>query len=107
MASTNPAHLPRIRNPGAGGYSLWGEKRRIAATTLVQMPNCPQCGAELGPDDPAGLCPMCLIQGALGSSFGADELRTETVGSATAVARDDDFGRYRIIQPLGEGGMGP
>src|SRR5712692_7019313 len=69
------------------------------------MPNCPQCGAALGSDDPAGLCSKCLIQGALGSS-GADEFRTETVGPATAVARDEDFGRYRIIQPLGEGGMG-
>ena len=59
----------------------------------------------MGSDDPAGLCPQCLIQGALGSS-GADEFGTETVGAATAVARDDDFGRYRIIQPLGEGGMG-
>ena len=48
---------------------------------------------------------MCLIQGALGSS-GADEFRTETFGPATAVARDDDFGRYQIISPLGEGGMG-
>jgi len=59
----------------------------------------------LGSDDPAGLCPKCLIQGALGSS-GADEFRTETIGPATAVVRDEDFGRYRIIQPLGEGGMG-
>jgi serine/threonine protein kinase/tetratricopeptide (TPR) repeat protein len=45
------------------------------------------------------------MQGAFGSS-GTDEFRTETVGPATAVARDEDFGRYRIIQPLGEGGMG-
>src|SRR6266566_3128130 len=69
------------------------------------MPNCPQCGAELGSADPAGLCPQCLIQGALGSS-GTDEFTTETVGPATAVTPDEDFGRYRIIQPLGEGGMG-
>src|SRR4029453_5342638 len=69
------------------------------------MPNCAQCGAELGSDDPAGLCPQCLIQGAI-ESFGADEFGTETVGAATAVTRDTDFGRYRIIHPVGEGGMG-
>src|SRR5881409_2674796 len=70
----------------------------------VEMPNCPECGAELGSSDPAGLCPMCLIQGALGSSSGADEFRT--VGPATTMERDEDFGRYRIIESLGEGGMG-
>ena len=70
------------------------------------MPNCPLCEAELVSDDPAGLCPKCLIQGAIGSFSGTDEFRTETVSPATAVARDEDFGRYRIIQPLGEGGMG-
>jgi serine/threonine protein kinase/tetratricopeptide (TPR) repeat protein len=71
----------------------------------AEMPNCPQCDAELRFDDPAGLCPQCLIQGAL-ESFGADDFGTDTVGAATVVALDNDFGRYRIIEPLGEGGMG-
>src|SRR5688572_13479983 len=71
----------------------------------ADMPNCPQCGVILGSDDPAGLCPQCLIQGALGS-VGADDFETESLVAATVVARDKDFGRYWIIQPLGEGGMG-
>ena len=66
------------------------------------MPNCPRCGAELGSSDPAGLCPACLIEGALGS-IGGDGVSTQTVTAADAP--DEDFGRYRIIQSLGEGGM--
>lgn len=104
-ASPNPPHLPRIRNRGAEGYSRRRRKAYNSCANPAEMPNCPQCGAGLGSDDPAGLCPKCLIQGALGSS-GTDDFRSETVGPATAVAGDEDFGRYRIIQLLGEGGMG-
>ena len=69
------------------------------------MPNCPQCEKELGPGDPAGLCPKCLIQGAFDTSLGAEESATQTIGAAPSIAGDDDFGRYRILRPLGEGGM--
>jgi eukaryotic-like serine/threonine-protein kinase len=67
------------------------------------MPNCPECGAELGSGDAAGLCPQCLIEGAFDSSIGADESTALTVDKTTA--GDDDFGRYHILRVLGEGGM--
>jgi eukaryotic-like serine/threonine-protein kinase len=70
------------------------------------MPNCPHCEAELDSGDPAGLCPNCLIQGAFDSPIGWDESSTPTIATEAGPTGDNDFGRYHIVRPLGEGGMG-
>src|SRR5262245_23061388 len=77
----------------------------MAQSSQDAMPACPQCGAELGSADPEGLCPHCLIQGAFASS-GSSEFATATGAPATVASPGEDFGRYRIIESLGEGGMG-
>jgi len=73
-------------------------------------PKCPQCGVELPPNPPAGLCPRCLM---------ALNLKTKTAFSGEAVsgARTAEpplpptdiaphFPQLEILECLGRGGMG-
>ncbi len=70
------------------------------------MPKCPQCGAALPPDAPAGLCPNCLM---------ALNLRTDTAFSGDAPVAQPPlppeqiaphFPQLEILECLGRGGMG-
>src|SRR5579862_6931894 len=71
------------------------------------MQVCPQCSAELNPGDAAGLCPLCLLAGAIGAGFTSSEPDAPTVTIRMAeAAAEDSFGPYRILRLLGEGGMG-
>jgi hypothetical protein len=57
----------------------------------------PQCNTELRAGDPAGLCPVCLLAGTVGAGF-------TFVHDAEAAERDN-FGPYRLLTILGDGGM--
>lgn len=64
---------------------------------------CPGCGTPLPQDAPAGLCPKCLLA--------TDPSRTRTVSGAELPTRrvpvpGQEFGSYRILRLLGQGGMG-
>lgn len=82
---------------------------------------CPNCGTELPPDAPAGLCPKCLVaaglQSQLGSAGGlpnsapeAPTIESPSPGgvfqppSPTQLA--DKFPQFEILGLLGHGGMG-
>src|SRR6266550_422612 len=70
------------------------------------LPKCPQCGAPLPANAPAGLCPSCLM---------ALNLKTETVFTdGTSAAQPPlppeqiapHFPQFEILECLGRGGMG-
>jgi eukaryotic-like serine/threonine-protein kinase len=82
--------------------------RHPKADGRIPVQNCPECGAELSSGEHAGLCPRCLIKGALNetSLWGSDADADPTILAPRANVEDDVFGPYQILRVLGEGGMG-
>ena len=70
---------------------------------------CAQCGAELLADRSPELCPKCLLKQALATEpepAGTVVVPNGGVVAGGLPAAGQQFGHYRIVRPLGGGGMG-
>jgi uncharacterized RDD family membrane protein YckC/peroxiredoxin len=71
---------------------------------------CPKCGAELPPQLNASLCPKCLLQVGLGTQPQTGPEDTVVLPQSAALKGipqpGEDYGHYRLIRLLGQGGMG-
>ncbi len=82
---------------------------------MTEPRHCPQCGDELPPDAPAGLCPRCLLKQGRDSPSGAEvgqsDLPPTTPPSGSFVPPEPEglaplFANLEILELLGKGGMG-
>jgi len=81
---------------------------------MNQAANCPNCGAALPTDAPAGLCPKCLVAAGLGRDE-ASQSPLDPTSPSPAASRFDPppvehlarlFPQLEILELLGAGGMG-
>jgi len=62
------------------------------------MANCPQCGEQSGSDDPAGLCPQCLILRAFNSPIGADGSATQSIETPGVAEQLEPIHRWLALK---------
>ena len=80
---------------------------------MSEAGRCPECGSPLQDEFARGLCPRCLMGFGLAASGGETETAS-VLGPKTRVSErkdprftdGDDFGHFRIVRLLGQGGMG-
>jgi serine/threonine protein kinase len=85
--------------------SLEESKKNPAALSTQIIPRkCPQCGAELKPDLPEGLCPACLLQRGIATDAAPPGQPPFTPPPLAQLAKL--FPQLEILEPIGKGGMG-
>jgi len=75
---------------------------------MAQENHCPQCGENLPPDAPEGLCPKCLMK-AVQPSYGLlkeNDVDATLEQSHLIEGPGTKIGRYELLSLIGEGGMG-
>src|SRR5688500_1621901 len=68
---------------------------------------CPNCGNEVSPDHPHGLCPACLLKESLHEDTSEPAAAPMADGDSVKKALEEKLrSQYRVIRMLGRGGMG-
>ncbi|MBI2927870.1 MAG: serine/threonine protein kinase [Verrucomicrobia bacterium] len=68
--------------------------------------SCPECGAPLGGDAPAGLCPRCLLAKALAAGSPGSAVGSPPGGVPTAAELAKQFSDLEVRDLIARGGMG-
>ena len=88
---------------GPSGRILWLVDTSYQGLHMTGKSKCPECGTELPSGSPEGLCPACLMK----MGLRADQtLDPTTLPGGSDFNPPEQIGPYKILQPLGEGGMG-